>query len=76
MPSMNSGEKIKRQSELVFSGGALMRLADALDAVAGVVGVLIRRRDEMANLIASWSQRSKQVRLQIDDLTDFKFMRH
>src|SRR3954470_1225322 len=74
--SMQSSRCGYRKRELTFRRDALVLFGGALDAVARVAGITIRSRKEMTDLVAVWRQRAQDVRLKIDDLAYFEFMRH
>jgi hypothetical protein len=53
-----------------------MLFGNAFDPVTRIAGIVVRRRNEMANLIGTVGRRSKHLRHQVDDLPNAKLVRH
>jgi hypothetical protein len=62
--------------ELALKHDALVALRRALDPVARIVRIGIRRRQQMANFKLAGRRTPKRVLHEIDALTNHEFMRH
>ena len=52
-----------------------MHFGNAFDAVTRIVGIVVRRRNEITNLIRAEGRCSKPLRHGIDDLADIELVR-
>jgi hypothetical protein len=69
-------ENALRECELAFGGDSFVFFDDTFDAVAWIIGVLVRGWNQMSNLVGTEDRRSKRMRLQLDYLADIEPVRH
>ena len=53
-----------------------MHFGNAFDAVTRIVGIVVRRRNEITNLIRAEGRCSKPLRHEVDDLADIELVSH
>ena len=53
-----------------------MLFGNAFDAVTRIVGIVVRRGNEITNLIRAEGRCSKPLRHQVDDLADIELVSH
>jgi hypothetical protein len=70
------GEDACRECELAFGSCPLMLFGNAFDAVTGIVGIVVRRGNEITNLIRAEGRCSKPLRHEVDDLADIELVSH
>ena len=53
-----------------------MLFGNAFDAVTRIVGIVVRRGNEITNLIRAEGRCSKPLRREVDDLADIELVSH
>jgi hypothetical protein len=74
--SRRLGKDACRECELAFGSYPLMHFGNAFEAVTRIVGIVVRRRNEIANLIRAEGRCSKPLRHEVDDLADIELVSH